>query len=263
MRRLLVTTLKLLPVVAGASFVSIIGLWLVRQWVSLPELQRSNSEVGNYIQALGTVYAVLLAFVASTVWAQFNEARSLVDQEANEVVDLFRTTDGLPAAEREVVQATLRRYVERVLSEEWRAMACGDERVLESVGGELDAIWQALHCFEPTNVCHTTLHAEALTRFNDLSDARTLRLTSARTRIPYGLKLFLVIGGLMMIGSMYLIAVDRFRMHAIMTGALAGAISHVLFVVFDLDDPFAGDWQVSRTTFERVQRYMKERVSAP
>lgn len=263
MRRLLVTTLKLLPVVVGASVVSIVGLWFVRQWVSLPELQRSNAEVGNYLQALGTVYAVLLAFVVSTVWAQFNEARSLVDQEANEVVDLFRTTDGLPDAERKVVQAALRRYVDRVLDEEWRAMACGDERVSEQVGGELDGIWESLHCFEPTNVCHTTLHAEALTRFNDLSDARTLRLTSARARIPYGLKLFLVVGALVMIGSMYLVGVESFRMHAIMTGALAGAISHILYVVFDLDDPFAGAWQVSRGTFERVRRYMNERVNAP
>jgi len=262
MRRLLVTTLKLLPVVLGASFVSIAGLWLVRQWVSLPGLHRSNDEVGNYIQALGTVYAVLLAFVAQTVWSQFNEARTLVENEANEVIDLFRTTDGLPAAQRDVVQQSLARYVNRVIAEEWQAMARGEERVIEGVGNELDAVWDALHGFEPLSACHTALHGEALTRFNDLSDARTNRLTSARTRIPSGLKLFLLFGAFVLVASMYLIAVDSFTVHAIITGALAGAVSHILFVVFDLDDAFAGSFRVSTEPFERVRRYMKQRRAA-
>ena len=43
---------------------------------------------------------------------------------------------------------------------------------------------------------------------------------------------------------------------------MAGAVSHVLYVVIDLDDAFAGDWQVSPDAFKRVQRYM-ERRSAP
>jgi hypothetical protein len=59
---------------------------------------------------------------------------------------------------------------------------------------------------------------------------------------------------------MYLFAVSSFAVHAIMTGALAGAISHVLYVIADLDDAFAGDWQVPREPFERVRAHM-ERVS--
>ena len=38
--------------------------------------------------------------------------------------------------------------------------------------------------------------------------------------------------------------------------ALAGAISHVLYVIEDLDSCFDGHWQVPRTPFERVSRQM-------
>ena len=41
-----------------------------------------------------------------------------------------------------------------------------------------------------------------------------------------------------------------------MTAALAGAISHVLYVIEDLDGCFDGHWQVPRTPFERVSRQM-------
>jgi hypothetical protein len=61
---------------------------------------------------------------------------------------------------------------------------------------------------------------------------------------------------------MYLFAVESFALHASMTAALAGAISHVLYVIDDLDDVFAGDWQVPRTSFERLRRYLADDAGA-
>jgi hypothetical protein len=47
-----------------------------------------------------------------------------------------------------------------------------------------------------------------------------------------------------------------------MTGALAGAVSHVLYVIADLDDAFAGDWQVPREPVERVRAHMERAALA-
>ena len=40
---------------------------------------------------------------------------------------------------------------------------------------------------------------------------------------------------------------------------MAGAVSHVLYLVIDLDDAFAGVWRVSPAAFERVERYIARR----
>jgi hypothetical protein len=53
---------------------------------------------------------------------------------------------------------------------------------------------------------------------------------------------------------MYLLAIDRLWIHALVTAALAGAIAHVLFLIVDLDDAFAGDLQVARAPFERTRK---------
>ena len=45
----------------------------------------------------------------------------------------------------------------------------------------------------------------------------------------------------------------RTRRSFLRTAALAGAISHVLFVIEDLDSCFHGHWQVPRDAFLRVQ----------
>ena len=59
-------------------------------------LRGSSDSLGTYLQTLGGIYAVLLAFVVVVVWGQFNDARSYVNREANALVDLHRTASGLP-----------------------------------------------------------------------------------------------------------------------------------------------------------------------
>lgn len=263
MRRLLLSVIRLLPVVLGTSLVVVGLLWLVRRWLPLDGLRDSSDEVGNYLQTVGTVYAVLLAFVVSAVWSQFNESRSVVEREATEIVDLIRSTDGFPNPQRAALHAALAAYVDAVISREWPAMARGDEPAMEDVGRTLDRVWADLYSFEPTTECQKTLHAEALRRFNDLSDARTTRLTTARIRMPFGLKLLLYAGAVVVIASMGLLPVDCFAVHAIITGALTGAISHILYLVADLDDAFNGLYHVSCAPFERARIQVLRKRPAP
>lgn len=230
------------------------GLFLVRGLVPSEALTASNDTVGSYLQTVGTIYAVLLAFVVFVVWSQFDQARKDVEREANELVDLHRTTQGLDAATAAPLRAALEAYVAAVLDEEWPAMARNDEDTIARVAARLEPLWDALVACEPVSGTHCALHEEALERFNDLSDARADRLTASRTRIPMTLRLLLYTGACITVGSLYLFGVADPVVHALMVGATAGALSHVLFVIHDLDDCFDGVWQVPRASFERVRR---------
>ncbi|MBI4510836.1 MAG: DUF4239 domain-containing protein [Deltaproteobacteria bacterium] len=255
------TVRALLGSVVVSVALSLVGLYLVRRSVPQEILRETNDIVGNYLQTLGTIYAVLLAFVVFVVWNQFNDARSFVEREANELIDLFRTSKGLPAPTRDQVHARLAHYVDVVLEKEWEAMARGNEPVFEEAAAILDDVWEALEGVEPKTESQGMVQGEILARFNELSDVRTNRLTSGRLKIPLALKILLYTGAITTIGMTYLFAVDRWPFHALMTGAMAGALSHVLHVIHDLDDCFAGDWQVPRSAFERVREYMgKSRV---
>jgi hypothetical protein len=255
MPRWLVTLLRLTPTVAGASFISVVGLLAFREIVPQAELESSANALGNYLQTVGGIYAVLLAFVVYVVWNQFNEARGYVDREATALVDLHRTASGLPATTRAEIQKGLRDYIDAVAYDEWSAMARGDEATIERVGERLDAVWLAIHRCRPSTACQHTVYGEVLSRFNELSDLRTNRLIASRARIPVAMKILLYAGAAIIIGSMYLLAFDKVWIHATVTAALAGAIAHVLYLVIDLDDAFAGDWQVAKAPFERARRH--------
>jgi len=248
------TFLHLTPVVAGTSLASVLGLLAVRELVTPAELASSSDAVGNYMQTVGGIYAVLLAFIVYVVWGQFNDARTFVDREATALVDLHRIASGLPTTTRVEIQRELRAYVDAVLADEWRAMACHDEATMERIGERLEHVWVAIHSCEPRSECQQAVYSEVLSRFNDLSDVRTSRLSSSRARIPIAMKILLYAGALIMIGSMYLLSFDKLWIHVTVTAALAGAVSHILFLIQDLDDAFAGDWQVQKDPFERARK---------
>jgi hypothetical protein len=191
--------------------------------------------------------------VTVVVWNQFNDARSFIEREASSLVDLHRTASGLPNGTRLAIERQLRDYVTAVLEVEWRAMARHDEAALELVGRRLDEVWIAIHQCRPETVCETTMYGEVLSRFNDVTDLRTGRLTSAGFRIPLTMKILLYLGALILSGSMYLMYIPALWLHALVTAALTGAVAHILYLVIDLDNAFAGNMQVSKAPFERAR----------
>jgi len=240
-------------IISGTCITSLLGLVVFRAFAPPGTLQRTSSEIGNYLQTLGGIYAVLLAFIVVIVWNQFNEARALIEREASALVDLHRTASGLPAATRTEIQDGLREYVDAVLDEEWRAMHTGNEAVIERVGHRLDAVWLAVHRCRPADACQQTVYGEVLSHFNELADLRTSRLSAARARVPTAMRILLYTGAVLVTCSIYLVYIPQLWLHAVITAALAGAVAHILYLIVDLDDAFEGDSQISRAAFERAR----------
>ncbi|CAN5915880.1 hypothetical protein BH11MYX3_BH11MYX3_46200 [soil metagenome] len=252
MPRWLITTLRLTAIVAGASIVSAIGLLMFRAVAPIDTLRPASGELGNYLQTVGGIYAVLLAFVVFVVWNQYDQARGHIDRESTALIDLHRTASGLPIVTRNEIQAGLRAYVSAVLHDEWPAMRGHDEATISRVGERLDRVWLAIHRCVPTSECQHTIYSEVLSRFNDLTDVRTSRLTSSRQRIPLPMKILLYAGAVIMVGSMYLMVFDPLWVHLTATAALSGAIAHILFLIVDLDDPFSGRYTMAGDPYRRA-----------
>lgn len=231
---------------------AVAGLAIVYTLVPLDWLQASSDVVGAYLQTVGTVYAVLLAFVVFVVWSQFNEAEQHVHDEANNLLDMSRVVSAMHDPVRGTARDALREYARAILDEDWAEMSRGNPCL--RAWSRLEHLFATFQGLEPRSDRESAVLAEALTRFNDLSDARADRIRSAQTRIPLILWALLVSGAFVVVGSMYLFPLRHFGLHALITGALAGCIGHMLYVVYDLDNCFQGYWRVTRTPYERVLR---------
>ena len=247
----------ILSLVTGMSL-ALIGLFLSRCLAPATWLHANNEVAGSYLQTVGTIYAVLLAFVVFVVWQQHNDTRSAVKKEANELSDLYRVVRALPGTQR--VQDCVQAYGRLVVDEEWAAMAGGSSS--KKAEQALEGIWQALQGVEPRSGREEALYAEALARFNDLGDARSERLHCSLLRLPPSLWVLLLTNGGLVVGSMWIFGLESFSAHALMTLALSGSIAFILFLVADLDNPFWGSWRVRPDPFERTLRLRGEDKSS-
>ena len=75
------TILRLTPAVLGSTVFSIAGLCAAHACLDDQALLAAREAIGSSLQTLGSVYAVLLAFVVLVVWQQFNDARGFVEKE--------------------------------------------------------------------------------------------------------------------------------------------------------------------------------------
>jgi hypothetical protein len=254
------TMLQLGLTVVASMLVAIAGLYVVQTLVPLAVLRANNEVAGNYLQTLGTIYAVLLAFVVFVVWTQYNEAAKFVEREADELADVIRYAGTCPAAIRTRILDSARAFVREQIEVEWLSMARG--KCSPRADQLLDAFWRALAEQELGTTREEILFAEAVSRFNELCDARTDLLQSSRTRLPPIMWILLLTGALSTVASMYLFGLGDFASLALMTASLAGCVSFVLFLIHDLDNPFTGDWRVTPEPIRLVLELLDREVNA-
>jgi hypothetical protein len=222
---------------------AVAGLVAVRAAVPPDYFQPSNDVAGSYLQTVGTIYAVLLAFVVFVVWTQSNDARRLVERQADELADVLRLTAGLRGPVPGRVVTAARAYAREAAEGEWPLLAAG--RSGARAAELFDQVWAELAAFEPGTAREEALFGEAVARFSEAGDARADLLHCGRVRLPVLLWLLLLTGAAGTVGSMYLFGVERLGPLAAMTACLAGAVSFMLFLIWELDNPFRGDWRVS------------------
>src|SRR5262249_21132974 len=97
-------------------------LLLRRLWPSANRRQH-NDIVGWQVSILGTMYAVIIAFMLWNVWSNFQDAELNTEIEANSLVSLYRFSARLSPVEAKQIQSSVCKYAEVMLKYEWPAMA--------------------------------------------------------------------------------------------------------------------------------------------
>jgi hypothetical protein len=237
----------------GGAGVSVILLLLAHRL--LPhQLRRSHNDVSGFILAIvGTIYAVLLAFIAVAVWQNFGQADNLVQSEANLVGDLYRDTVALP----DTVAAKLRHYLyvyaETVVQDEWPELAGGNAD--PAPGWQLlDSFHSEIVQFRAQDVGTAALQTEMVHTLNLLYDARRGRFHAATADLPDILWWTLLLGALVLMVFTDLFGVPQLLMHAAMVSLLGGLIGLVLALIVLLSNPFRGQNHVSVEPFNTLVR---------
>ena len=220
-----------------------------------------NDTYSVYFSMVGLLYAILLAFVVVVAWEQFNSAEESTHTEVTRLSNLFRDAEPFPPDNRDRIQGALVAYVQSVVDREYDAMADGESDGLTVAAYE--NVWSS---FYDTRVegdgPAATFYDSAVGRLNELGEARRLRLLSSQSTIPAPLWVLLIGGGLFTIAWLFPFYMADTRVQTVAIGTVGAFMGFVLFLIYALQHPFAGDIAIDPAVYQSLLDSWQDNLAA-
>src|SRR3954453_3467607 len=222
--------------------IALTGLVLSRRFV-LPRLHYNdgaNDAVSGTVQAIGVFYGITVGLIAVGVWNTNSNASELVSKEAVAIASLYRDVSGYPDPLRKELRTKLREYTVFVIEQAWPAQKTGHGQTVGAGIQIIDEFQAKIYTFQPANPGQVAIHGESLRAFNNLLEARRLRIDAVDHGLSTVMWILIWIGAAMSIGVAYLFNVQDPKLHASLIALMAGFLTIVLFMVIINDNPFYG-----------------------
>lgn len=244
--------LRLLASIAAAT----ISAFVIRQTLSTT-INADFVSTGWLFGTFGTIYALITAFILIEVWNQYNSLESAMSQEAKVITSIWNYTDYLndPKISRSM-RLTLMAYLNKVINTEIDSM--GANKLVAHPSSELSQIMRVIDSIKFDDDRDSSAFKSLIQSFENLSGARMNRLSQGSTRIPVLLKVFFDLV------SMFFLIIYSLQMFIstplyIFTVILISTV--VLFVrtiIYDLDNPFAGIWNISTDSYNNAKQFITQ-----
>ncbi len=220
---------------------SLAGLAIFSRYI-LPRLKLGPEEsvfTSAMMQAIMVFYGLAVALIAVSVWQTYTDAAATTSRESTAIGVLYRDMGGYPEPLRSELQKELREYMEYVINQAWPEQRRG--QVPRGGVKEVSDVEAKLVTFEPTTEGQKLLHGETLRAYNQMIEARRLRLDAVLTGLPGALWFVIVLGALVSLSSTFFFHVEDSLLQKVQVVLLAIFIGMIIFIIFALDRPFRGD----------------------
>ena len=237
-------------VVITSTALSLLGLEIIRKKIGLERLAE-NHEVASFIfNAIGLIYAVLLAFVVFATWSDFDNSKKNVEKEANKLQDIFLDAQSFPQPIKKNIQNLVLEYSIKVCDDEWKTMENGEFSVTTKEA--FIKLWEEFNKIDVNALPNHVAYEESYKSLNQLGEYRRLRVFDVNDTIPPLIWVIVIIGAVISIGYTYFFGSKNLRAQIMMTASLTTTISLVLLLIYILDHPFTGYNKITPDAFRNV-----------
>jgi hypothetical protein len=219
----------------------------------------SNDLGGTIFNGIVAVYSIQLAFVVVVVWQQYQNTGDRIQIEATKASNFYRGTRGFPDSTGKKLRAALTAYTESVVNDEWPAMA--HDSLSSKTRRAYMGMWNVMDSIEPVTEAQKIKYASLLETLKELGDARTLRTSDSGSSIPGLLWFILVLGAVITIGFATLLQGSNNRLHLLKVMMFSLLLSFNGLLIYLLDHPYQGYFQIKPTAYERRAKERAERAA--
>jgi hypothetical protein len=207
----------------------------------VPEEVRAGASpsAATTLQALATIYAVLVAFVIVDEYSQLRDTQTQVATKAAELSVIFENSRNLPDVDGGRIRAATLNYA-RVEVSKGIPQLVDQSRPSPQSDAALENIYRVVAAIEPGPESDRAAYQQILVALAAVSVTRTHLINSAKATIPVALFLILAVLGVAILGIGTIMNTQHRRSHLLILAALAIGLSMTLALVAALDYPFRG-----------------------
>ena len=229
-------------VVTGASL-------LVDRAISL-DARRRHHDVGNPVfQAIAVMFSVILAFVFSEVWSEYNTAKQAIGVECGALHGAVMLANAMPDRAGRPINEDIFAYTQKVIHTEWPMMA-RERRSMVAADDFRAAIDTAarLHVDDAGDLAN---RSEIITLLAQAHAAREMRTFQLRLGMPDAMWGVLIVIAFILVAFVVLSGTEL-PATIFFGSSFAVAIAMVLVLVQMLDYPFEGTLALGDDDFVRL-----------
>jgi hypothetical protein len=235
--------------------VALAGLYVFHRLVAWHNREEDTAMVGLSYALCGSLYAVMLAFVAAGTFETMDKSEAIASEEANSLTGLIFDSGGLGPEVAERVRSKVLQYIDVVTKKEWPSQIAYrmESKNFEEGWSIIRRISLDVARFEPATQGQATVKLEMEHAVNDLFTARRTRLLAATQHLPAAIWQMLIFGLALVAVYVYLFGPHSFKIHVAVTTLTMLSVGIVFTLVIAEDYPFRGIVSVDSEAYTGVK----------
>ena len=244
--RIRVYTWVLLGILCGAA--AALTIRFTFHWTPTAE---DNDILANFLQVVGGIYGVVIGFVIFVVWGQFTDSEVVIDRETTGLRSISQLSSATQdQAYSRQIRKSISAYAQTVIDQESRIES------FEELSTFNNPAWEELRAFiyrtpaeQPRD---QVVLRQMFEQLDQLAEIRSLRMSCLSTRIPWLIWHLLIFVSMLVVVPACFLTMHSVVLHAVVVGLMVGTVVFFLIVVYDLDNPSKGVFNVSYAPYHHL-----------
>lgn len=242
----------------GFALVALIGtlagawalLWLSFRWRGSATFADFHGVVPPFLNVVGVLFALTLAFLANDTWVAHDRALAAVFEESDNLSGLIALAEPLPQPARQRVDGAVRGYARSVATEEWPLLA--HRQSSRATAASLDALLELLAADPDMRQLAPAVHAQMLQQAMDLRKSRDQRIALSRTHVNPLKWLGMAFLGLVTLISIVIVHIEHRRAAIVATILFSLSAAPTAAIVLVQANPFQQPLAISPTPIAAI-----------
>jgi hypothetical protein len=227
------------------TFAVTAGLYALVMGLASGERARAFKGVSpGMLPPLGIIFGLFVAFLASQVWRDLDEAQAAVNREASALRSAVLLIGSFPGEPEARIRGLISRQIEQAATQEWPAMA-RHSATLTMIPAPLAEALQLILSLTPSSEGQTIAQREIASALQDALDARRHRIIVSESTVNWVKWCSVLLQAILALLAIAMVHSDNRVAAAIAMGVFATGVAVSFVLIASHSGPFSGEISVS------------------